>query len=92
MQLVFLPSAAQDIAWFRHYYTAVFPAGQGAAAGQLRALQTLLVANPYIGQPVEDRPGVREFPVKRTPFVLIYRVTDVQIEVLRLWDTRRAGS
>jgi hypothetical protein len=34
---------------------------------------------------------VREFSIPRTPFLLIYRVTPAQIEVLRLWDMRQGA-
>jgi plasmid stabilization system protein ParE len=91
MKLVFLQSAAKDIAWFRHYYRSVFPEGAENARASLKALQTLVQANPFVGHPSEGHPGVREFPVKRTPFIMIYRVTDTQIEILRLWDNRQGS-
>jgi hypothetical protein len=34
---------------------------------------------------------VRELSIPRTPFTIVYRVTPLQIEVLRLWDTRQGG-
>lgn len=91
MKIVFLPSAAQDIAWFRFYYQSVFPEGSKNAKAHLKSMQRLLAANPFMGHPSEGRDHVRELPVVRTPFTLIYRVTDTQIEVLRLWDNRRGG-
>ena len=91
MRFVYLESAAQDIAWFRYYYRSVFPAGSENARINLRAIQALVAANPYIGHPSEGRPNIREFAVKKTPFILIYRVTSEQIEVLRLWDSRQSS-
>ncbi|MCB1333171.1 MAG: type II toxin-antitoxin system RelE/ParE family toxin [Roseivivax sp.] len=87
----FLPSAAQDILWFRYYYRSVFTEGDANACANLKAVQVLLSANPYVGQPFEGRPGVRKFPIRKTPFMLIYRVTSEQIEILRLWDSRQAS-
>lgn len=92
MKIVFLPSAAQDIAWFRYYYRSVFSAGDENARNNLKALQKLLASNPYMGSPVPSHDGVRELRVNRTPFTLIYRVTEVRIEVLRLWDERQGTS
>ena len=89
MKLVFLPSTAQDIAWFRYYYRSVFPAGDRNARQHLKAMQELLAANPYIGHPSPGHDGVRELHVTKTPFSLIYRVTETRIEVLRLWDERQ---
>ena len=51
MRIVFLPSAAKDIAWFRYHYRAVFPAGDDKARAQFKALVKLLAANPYLGHP-----------------------------------------
>lgn len=92
MKIVFVPSAIRDIGWFRHYYTAVFPAGDKKAQQNLRSIQTLLATNPYIGTPSREHDGVRQLRVPKTPFTLIYRVTEVQIEILRLWDERQGHS
>lgn len=92
MRLVYLPSAVRDVAWFRFYYRAVFPAGDRNARNNLRAVQDLVKANPYIGRPSPDRDGVRELHVRKTPFTMIYRVAPEQIEILRLFDGRQGGS
>lgn len=91
MRIVFLADAAQDIRWFRFYYQSVFPEGSAKARAHLRAIQQTLAANPYAGHPSDTHKGVRELTVPRTPFVLIYRVTPTQIEILRLWDSRQGG-
>ena len=91
MRIVYLPSCAQDFAWFHHYYTTVFPEGSEKAARQFKTLEKTLAANPFVGHPTESLPEVRELHIPRTPFALYYRVTDTQIEVLRLWDKRQGG-
>ena len=91
MKIVFLEEAARDIQWFRYYYRSVFPQGSARARAHLLAIQKTLAANPYAGHPGETGRNVRELTVPRTPFTLIYRVTPVQIEILRLWDNRQGG-
>ena len=91
MKIVYLKSAARDIAWFRYYYRSVFPAGSLNARTNIKALQKLLATNPYIGHTSNAHKGAFEFSVKNTPFSLIYRVTETQIEVLRLWDERQGS-
>ena len=91
MKIVYLDSAAQDIAWFRYYYRSVFPAGSQNARTSIKSIQNLLAANPHIGHRCEAHKTALEFSIKNTPFSLIYRVTDTQIEVLRLWDERQGG-
>ena len=89
MRTVYLASAARDIAWFRHYYRAVFPQGAEKAWARIRAIQRLLAENPRIGRRSDAHEGAREFPVTGTPFTIIYRLTETRIEILRLWDNRR---
>lgn len=91
MNIVYLPGTARDFAWFRHYYTTVFPAGDENAKRQFKALQQSLSANPYIGHQMEGFADIRELHMPRTPFTVYYRVTSTQIEVLRLWDERQGG-
>ena len=88
MDLVFLPANRSDLLWMRTYYTGVFPAGAKRAAEHYRTTFSVIRQNPQIGHPVEDMPGVREFPIQRTPFSIIYRVIDDRIEILRIWDQR----
>ena len=91
MKIVYLPTCAPDFAWFNHYYTNVFPAGEPNAQKQFVAIERSLGANPFIGHPTESFDELRELHIPRTPFTLYYRVTDTQIEVLRLWDERQGG-
>ena len=41
-----------------------------------------------IGHP-SDLPGHRELQIRQTPFALIYRIRNRQIEVSHLWDQRQ---
>jgi addiction module RelE/StbE family toxin len=91
MKVVFLESAAQDLMWFRHYYRAIFPGGGPKAGEHFKAAIRTVSANPFADHPNDTWSDVRELTIPRTPFVLIYRVTDTQIEILRLWDARRGG-
>jgi plasmid stabilization system protein ParE len=87
MKLVYLPSALQDLVWMRHYYRDVFPEGARRAREKIRSVERLLLDNPEIGH-VAGEGGVREFPILRTPFSVIYRSRPGRLEVLRLWDNR----
>jgi plasmid stabilization system protein ParE len=91
MKVVFLENTVQDLKWFRHYYRAVFSEGADKAGAHFKAAIATLEANPYVGKPSEPTHDVRELSIPRTPFMIIYRVTPLQIEVLRLWDTRQGG-
>ena len=89
MKIVYLASAVRDIAWFRYYYQAVFPDGAKAARQRIHTIEQLLLTNPYLGQISPLHGEVRELHISRTPFSLIYRVNNTQVEILRLWDERQ---
>lgn len=91
MKIVFPASTVQDLKWFRHYYRAVFSEGSEKAGLHFKAALSTLSANPFAGRRSEPEMEVRELSIPRTPFIIIYRVTALQIEVLRLWDTRQGG-
>lgn len=90
MKIVYLISAAEDINWFRHYYKIIFPDGSKKVYRQIKVSEEMLLANPYIGHASDINKSIRELHIPKTPFTLIYRVTDTQIEILRLWDERQS--
>lgn len=86
MRLVYLPTAFADIVWMRRYYRSIFPQGAKKAREQLYAVERLILENPNVGRGIV---GGREFPIIRTPFILVYRVEADTIQVVRVWDARR---
>ncbi|MBI3375853.1 MAG: type II toxin-antitoxin system RelE/ParE family toxin [Betaproteobacteria bacterium] len=45
-------------------------------------------AHPEIGRPGHVE-GTREWVVRRTPYLIVYRVTNEGVEILHVWHTRR---
>jgi len=86
VRLRFLPDAQRDLDWFRIYYETIFPEGADRARRQYRRTMANLRSNPYIGQPVGH--GARRFPIPRTPFSVIYRVAELELEIFRVLDQR----
>jgi plasmid stabilization system protein ParE len=89
MEIVYLPSAAAGLSWFRRYYTQVFPEGEKRAIAQYEKMKKVLLAAPYAGHPVGEHDS-REYVVPRTPFSVIYRVRGEQIQILLILDHRAA--
>ncbi len=87
MEIIFLSQSRDDIRWFSSYYLTVFPEGASNGYEQMDAALQMLKGNPYVGKPT-DEIDVREVQVTRTPFSLIYRVTKLNIEIIRVWDNR----
>jgi toxin ParE1/3/4 len=88
VRVVYAEQALKDMGWFRKYYATTFPEGKGRARESLLRTEALVAENPFVGQPTEAGSATREFPILRTPFVLLYRVKDDRIEVLRVLDLR----
>lgn len=92
MKIRFLATAKQDLRWFKYYYMNRFPEGRRNADAQFLKTKELLTANPEIGHPIENMKSVRTYPVPRTPFSFVYRVTDDAVEVVRVLDGRSEDS
>ncbi len=86
MKVRFLETAIRDLDWFFTYYHGVFPAGLANAKNGYYRTKKLLGQNPFAGHETEQS-NVREFPVLRTPFQFIYRVTSQEVQIIRVWDS-----
>lgn len=91
MRIVLLASARRDLEWFKSYYEAVFPQGARRAADRYLRTIRMLRDNPNVGHPMEGG-QLRALTVLRTPFILMYRIADDQIEIVRVKDGRSAGN
>ncbi len=62
----------------------------GRAKADERYLTTLKVLsqNPLAGHISETVSGAREFHISRTPFSFLYRVREVNVEIMRVVDNR----
>jgi plasmid stabilization system protein ParE len=87
MKLIFLEHAKRDLRWFAALYSKTFPEGRKNAERSLTVAIELLLANPFAGNVVEGKPA-RQFPVLRTPFVLICSIEGDSIHIIRVWDAR----
>lgn len=85
--LVFTTTALRDLGWFTKYYEDVFPAGRRNGERQFSATISLLLENPAAGRQSDARKA-REFPIGKTPFMIVYKTTKTELQVLRIWDAR----
>lgn len=88
MKVRYLESARDDIAWFRNYYGRVFPSGKGNARARLQGVIQLISEHPNVGHPPEDFKDALEYPIRKTPFTMIYRIKGNELQVLRVLDQR----
>ncbi len=88
MKVVLSEQAKKDMRWWRSYYRQAFPAGKAKASLHLSKAVELLADNPYLGSEMEGY-RLRKYQIHRSPFALIYRVRDEEIEIARVWDGRK---
>jgi plasmid stabilization system protein ParE len=87
MRLVYRDQALDDLDWVRNYYISIFPEGARRASLQFLASEQGLLDNPFLGRAL-DATNARQYQIARTPFSIIYRIEKVEIQVLRIWDSR----
>lgn len=92
MKHVFLPEAEQDI---DRLFDFLFPKNPVAAQKAMLAIDEgirMLLENPFIGAPMEDRPDYRQLfvPFGKSAYVLRYRIeaTTKTLVVVRVWHGR----
>ena len=83
VRIVYTGPAKADLDRIRDYLKERNPAAAKHLAALIRARIKLLKTQPHMGRPVDERPGVRELVVQ--VYVLVYRVLDDKIEILRVW-------
>ncbi|MDI3258517.1 MAG: type II toxin-antitoxin system RelE/ParE family toxin [Sinobacteraceae bacterium] len=83
LALVDLHRAQEDIAQDN-------PVATNALALRVLEVAQGLPDNPLMGRPGQVT-GTREWAVTGTPYLLVYRIKDDRVEILRLWHGARTG-
>jgi toxin ParE1/3/4 len=81
--IIWRPAAARDYASLREYFEAHAPASAEAVANRIFAAIDSLTRFPRRGRP-GDLEGTRELVVARTPYIVVYRIDDDEIVILRV--------
>jgi addiction module RelE/StbE family toxin len=76
-------AATDDLVAIADHYDGISHELRQRILSQVIAAPRLLRERPLIG-PSAGLHGLRKWPVKHTPFVLLYRVTSDQIEIARV--------
>ena len=89
MRIRWTVSAVEDLAELRAYIADREPRAAGRVARAIREDIRLLSRFPSLGRPGKV-PETRELVIRKTPYIVMYRVRDEQLEILRvLHATRR---
>ena len=88
MRLVWLRSALQNLQQEAEYISEENPAAAVALVKAVRMATSHLVDFPSTGRPGRV-PGTRELVLEGFPYLIPYRVKDDQVQILRIFHTRR---
>ncbi len=91
MSLIWKAPAFEDLKGIRDYISIENPAAALRVAKLLRESASKLIANPYIGR-VGTLEQTRELVVTNLPYILVYQLTEEDIEILRVVHTSRLWS
>jgi toxin ParE1/3/4 len=86
VRIVWTQPAQQDLARIHDYFVELDPAFSDKYATDAIAAGRFLADNPYAGSRLGRT--VRKWPVRRSPFILIYRVKADTVEILRVRHER----
>ena len=93
MKLTWLPRAREDVRQAYAYIAESSPKGAKAVVDRIDAQVDTLLEFPRIGRPGRVA-GTRELVIQRTPYVVAYRLSGADIEILavlhgaRQWPER----
>lgn len=90
LEIVYLDTAQPSLNWFVEYYENVFPEGAKNALKHFDAMEQLLSSRPMAGRRIVGT-RFQMMPIPRTPFSVIYCITDAYVEVARIHDNRAAN-
>jgi toxin ParE1/3/4 len=88
-RLIWSSPAIREIAAIADHYAETSPSLAADILRRIDEAPALLRERPLIGSPAGLR-GARKWPVRKTPFILLYQVTaDRDVEVLRVLHSAR---
>ncbi len=83
MRIRWTASAVEDLAQLRAYLAERNPRAARQTARRIREQVRALARYPSLGRPGRI-PATRELVVRETPFIVMYRVRDQDLELLRV--------
>jgi len=88
MKVRWLTGAIQSMRTAHRYVAAENPDAAAKLVARVESAIGRLSAHPASGRPGR-RPGTRELVVPGVPFVVVYRVGDLDVVILRVYHTSR---
>lgn len=83
-RLIWTDKAIGDLASIRRYIAEHHPPAARAMAKRIREVVRHLRRNPEMGKAVMERPGLRELVIDGTPYVVGYRISGGDVEIVRV--------
>jgi len=88
MNLVFLQTAQAGLRWMKQYYRQQPQLNADRVFNSLDSALDRLTQEPFVGHVFDDFKVVRELPIARCPFSIIYTTRDDTIYIIDIRDQR----
>ncbi|MDH4413531.1 MAG: type II toxin-antitoxin system RelE/ParE family toxin [Rhizobium sp.] len=89
MKVVWSITARQDLVHIRSYIARFHPVAAGQVARQILMAVESISRHPELGTG-SRLPDIRRFVVSGAPYVIYYKLGSTRIEILEVFDGRRA--
>ncbi|HWB10519.1 MAG TPA: type II toxin-antitoxin system RelE/ParE family toxin [Pirellulales bacterium] len=88
MKVRWLTGATRSLRAAHRYIASENPRAAAKMAERLEVAVARLATHPELGRPGR-RPGTRELVVPGVPYIVIYRVVEPEVQILRVYHTSR---
>ncbi|MEQ9123233.1 MAG: type II toxin-antitoxin system RelE/ParE family toxin [Alphaproteobacteria bacterium] len=88
MKLRITARANRDLQDIAGYLNSRNPSAAAVVRDRIERALQLLIAAPKIGR-MSERAGLREFPVRDLPYLIVYRVNSDAVEILSVFHGAR---
>jgi toxin ParE1/3/4 len=88
MKAFLSPQSQNDLKDVFSYIAKDSPSAAGKVIENLKNAVNLIESRPFIGRPTRFE-NIREWKVSSLPYLIPYRITDDEIEILRFYHTAR---
>lgn len=82
MELIWADSAEADLFSIADHYAHENPDLPDKILSRIAKAALILIDQPRLGTPIDI--GLRKWRARRTPFILLYRVSETQVEIARV--------
>jgi addiction module RelE/StbE family toxin len=91
MKVIFTSLALAELEEIMTFLRSRSPGGAAKVEARISQVLMMISEQPFGSQEIEGRPGIRRAPLVSYPYVIYYRVTKTEVEIIRVRHGVRRG-